>query len=422
MSRTARTQTIALAFASFLTTVPVGAETGDPLTLPQAVELTLEHSPALSASAFDDVAASLRRRGAWGAYLPVLSAESGYGRAYGYDEAVTNGGDTHAIVKLETTLFDAGAGLAHGAEAKAKLLSARSDERSRRAEVAFAATEAYLGIFTARRERELQAEVAAELESYAGLVDRLELGGGAPAGSALRARVALEGPKTALRSADADLTALAATLSVLTGRSVTAFDVVDPGEMTPPKITAEKIDTSPSVATARAAVGAAEAQVQALEAERWGRITFSADAGALGVNPEETFRHDRGGEFSFGGRVPLFDVAARTELAAKRAEVSSARARLGDARQRAAIETTQLQAAAAKAKSDLEAARLAKPLADQSFLVLRARSLGGGDVRTIEVIDAVAQRTEAHLRIVRAELAYRLALAAQARSLGETFP
>ncbi len=83
---------------------------------------------------------------------------------------------------------------------------------------------------------------------------------------------------------------------------------------------------------------------------------------------------------------------------------------------------TQLQAAAAKAKSDLEATRSAKPLADQSFLVLRARSLGGGDVRTIEVIDAVTQRTEAHLRIVRAELAYRLALAAQARSLGETFP
>jgi outer membrane protein TolC len=150
--------------------MPVGAETSGPLTLPQAVGLTLEHSPALSASAFDDVAASLRRRGAWAAYLPVLSAESGYGRAYGYDEAVTNGGDTHAIVKLETTLFDAGAGLAHGAEAKAKLLSARSDERSRRAEVAFAATEAYLGILTARRERELQAEVAAEGSRFLNMV------------------------------------------------------------------------------------------------------------------------------------------------------------------------------------------------------------------------------------------------------------
>ena len=170
MSRTARTRTIALAFASFLATMPVGAETSGPLTLPQAVGLTLEHSPALSASAFDDVAASLRRRGAWAAYLPVLSAESGYGRAYGYDEAVTNGGDTHAIVKLETTLFDAGAGLAHGAEAKAKLLSARSDERSRRAEVAFAATEAYLGILTARRERELQAEVAAEGSRFLNMV------------------------------------------------------------------------------------------------------------------------------------------------------------------------------------------------------------------------------------------------------------
>jgi hypothetical protein len=83
---------------------------------------------------------------------------------------------------------------------------------------------------------------------------------------------------------------------------------------------------------------------------------------------------------------------------------------------------TQLRAAAAKAKSDLEAARSAKPLADQSFLVLRARALGGGDVRTIEVIDAVTQRTEARQRIIRAELAFRLALAAQARSLGETFP
>ncbi len=166
---------MALAFGSTLAMLPPGVGAGDLLTLPQAVELTLEHSPALSASAFDDVAASLRRHGSWAAYLPVLSAESGYGRAYGYDEAVTNGGDTHAIVKLETTLFDGGAGIARGAEAKAKLLGARSDERSRRAEVAFAATEAYLGILSARRERELQVEVAAELESYASLVDRLEL-------------------------------------------------------------------------------------------------------------------------------------------------------------------------------------------------------------------------------------------------------
>jgi outer membrane protein TolC len=407
---------------SFLLTIPVTAGASDLLTLPQAVELTLAHSPALSAAAFDDAAASLRRRSAWASYFPVLSAESGYGRAYGYDEAVTNGGDTHAIVKLETTLFDGGAGIARGAEAKAKLSSARSDERARRAEVAFAAIEAYLGILSARRERQLQVEVAAELESYASLVDRLELGGGAPPGSALRARVALEGPKTALRSAEADLSALAATLSVLTGRSVTAVDVVDPGEMAPPQITTDKIDDSPSVAAARAAVDAAEAQVHALEAERWGKITFSADAGALGVRPEETFRDDRGGEFAFGGRVPLFDATARTELATKRAEASSARARLADARQRATIEMTQLRAAAAKAESDLKAARSAKPLADQSFLVLRARSLGGGDVRTIEVIDAVTQRTEARQRIIRAELAYRLALAAQARSLGETFP
>jgi outer membrane protein TolC len=254
--------------------IPLTAAASDLLTLPQAVELTLAHSPALSAAAFDDAAASLRRRSAWASYFPVLSAESGYGRAYGYDEAVTNGGDTHAIVKLETTLFDGGAGIARGAEAKAKLSSARSDERSRRAEVAFAATEAYLGILSASRERELQVAVAAELERYASLVDRLELGGGAPPGSALRARVALEGPKTALRSAEADLSALAATLSVLTGRSVTALDVVDPGEMMAPQITAEKIDDSPSVAGARAAVDVAEAQVHALEAERWGKITF----------------------------------------------------------------------------------------------------------------------------------------------------
>ena len=132
MSRAGRANAVALAFVSFLAAMAIRAEAGELLTLPQAVELTLQRSPALSASAFDDIAATLRRRGTWAAYLPVLSAESGYGRSYGYDEAVTNGGDTHAIVKLETTLFDAGAGLARGAEAKAKLLSARSDERSRR--------------------------------------------------------------------------------------------------------------------------------------------------------------------------------------------------------------------------------------------------------------------------------------------------
>ena len=225
-----------------------------------------------------------------------------------------------------------------------------------------------------------------------------------------------------MRSADADLSALAATLSVLTGRSVTALDVVDPGEMGPPQITAEKIDASPSVAAARAAVDAAEAQVQALEARTMGQDhVFGRRRRPRGQTGRDVSRRSRRG-ICLRRTSPLFDIAARTELGAKRAEVLSARARLADARQRAVLDMTQLQAAAAKAKSDLEAARLAKPLADKSFLVLRARSLGGADVRTIEVIDAVAQRTEARLRIVRAELAYRLALAAQARSLGEAFP
>jgi hypothetical protein len=53
---------------------------------------------------------------------------------------------------------------------------------------------------------------------------------------------------------------------------------------------------------------------------------------------------------------------------------------------------------------------------------MRARHAGGGNVRLLEVLDALAQTTEARLAESRAVLAYRIAVATQSELLGEVSP
>src|SRR5207237_663068 len=97
--------------------------------------LALARSPATQAAQFDVAAATARVRAARAAYAPRLLAEAQYGRSQGFDEVVTNGGSTAALLTLETVLLDGGLRDAQFAAARARLWSATAQEQQRRADV-----------------------------------------------------------------------------------------------------------------------------------------------------------------------------------------------------------------------------------------------------------------------------------------------
>ena len=403
-----------------IATVATAAAT-EHVSVEDCVRLALARSPAVRGAGFATDVARARYGAARAAYLPVLTAEAEYGRSAGYDIAVTNGGSTKTVVKAEATLLDGGTRRAQVAAAGARVQASGETERDERAGVAFAVREAYFEALAAADEVAVREQALDTLANDVHLLERQERSGLVPANAVLRARITVETTRTARRAASADLAARRATLGLLSGID-SAVGLVDSGEPRPLSQADDAIEKVPAVAAARLTLEAARRERESAERERWGKLTLSADAGALGVEPATTFRDDRGAEVLAGLRIPLFDAVASANVAGARAEVAAAEAALERARESARLEMVQIVQDAARAKADLDAARGALPLSQQNLELMRARHAGGGDVRLLELLDALTEQVNARLEVSHALLAYRLAAAKAAKVLGEPTP
>jgi outer membrane protein TolC len=206
----------------------------------------------------------------------------------------------------------------------------------------------------------------------------------------------------------------------LTGAPVAADSLVDPASVAETASDAPaSIEASAAIAAARSALEAAEQGVRAIGGERWGNLILNADAGAIGVRPDDTFSRNGGAQFLVGYTIPLFDGARSGRLSAALAEVSIARARLEEARRSATLALERLEAEEARARADALAARSSLPVAERNFELLRARHLGGGSVRLLDVLDGLTQISDLRRAIARAEKAARLAAAGRMQALGE---
>jgi outer membrane protein TolC len=391
------------------------------VTVEECGRRALARSSAIRAAQFEAVAATAHVREARAAYAPRFEVHSEYGRAEGFDEAVTNGGSTAAIVRLEATLLDGGVRSAAVAGAQAQARAASAVERQRRADLLLAVRSAYFQALAAAREREVHEAAVRALDDYLRVLGRQAKLGIAGENDVMRAELAIHAERTALRAAELDLTEARAALASLAGVD-SAVALIEPGAKAA-KDARDGLDASPLLGEARAQLAVAEREADGLRAERAGQVTASAEAGALGVSPSQTFEHDAGGQFLVGYTLPLFDGGVRaSKLASARAAIESARAKLDEVSRTLALSWDRAAAEARRAEADAAAARAAATTADENFQLMRARHAGGGNARLLEVLDALTQATAARLGESRAMLDYRVAVATQAELLGEVDP
>src|SRR5262249_31045093 len=135
-----------------VTLLPSVAARSDTITVDECVRSALARSPAAQAAALEADAAAARLRAARATYAPQLSAEGAYGRAEGFDEVVTNGGVTAALLAVEVTLLDGGLRDAQLTAARARLRSAAALSQQRRADVTLAVRTAYFAALAAVEE------------------------------------------------------------------------------------------------------------------------------------------------------------------------------------------------------------------------------------------------------------------------------
>ena len=363
-----------------------------PMTLDECIEAALAQSPSTRAAAADVVSARALVRAARAAYVPKLVGHGEYGHSWGFDDTVTDGGRSAALISLEIALLDGGLRSAELEAARARMQSAEAVERQRRANVALAVRTAYLTALHGRTEIGIHHEAAIELQDALSLLERQEARGLIPRNDVLRAESAHESVLGAARAAEASTKAALSELALLSGTTLAAEDLVElaPAALETPSDAT--IDASPPLADARAQAEAAQRDVDAATSERWGRLGLSGNGGFLGVDPGPTFRQNGGGDFLVGYTVPIFDGGALgARIAAAKAAAVRLEANVDEVRQTIAIALAHVQAEAARAAADREAWQRTVPHAAEGFQLMRARYFGGGNVRLLEVLDALSR-------------------------------
>jgi len=244
-----------------------------------------------------------------------------------------------------------------------------------------------------------------------------------PRNDVLRAGLAADTARAAQRAAAAERDAALTELTAVTGMPLTPATLVEPPPFPIAATDAAAIDASPVLADAAAAAEAARHEAEAIRSEWRGHAEVTASAGALGVTPDHTFTENGGGQFLLGLTVPLYDGGATAaRLTAALAAADSAAATLRDARQTLLTSLDRARLEAARAAADLQETRAMQPRAAENFDLMRARYFGGGNVRLLEVLDALAQSVDAQLAMQHALLAGRLVAAKQRQLLGVVTP
>jgi outer membrane protein TolC len=414
-------RSVSLSLAAVLTIA--GGARAATVTLEECARRAIERSAGVRAADFDVVSADAGVRAARASYLPRLEAHSEYGRSQGFDAAVTNGGSTAALLRLEATLLDGGRRRAELAGAEARVRAAAAVEAQRRADLLFEVRSAYFRALAADRGGEIHIEATKALEGDLRVLGAQAAAGVIPENDVLRAELALAAERTAERAERTDSDEARATLSSLTGVDLSAATLAEPPDGASPAPAEASLDSSPLLAEARAAVAAAEHGADMVRSERAGQLTLSAEGGALGVRPGDTFEHDAGGQFLVGFTLPVFDGGVRdAHLAAALAELEKARASLDEVSRTLRLSWTHAAAEAQRAERDHATARDSAVIARRHFELMRARHVGGGNVRLLEVLDALAQYVDARLGESRALLSGRIARATGAQVLGEVSP
>ena len=150
------------------------------------------------------------------------------------------------------------------------------------------------------------------------------------------------------------------------------------------------------------AIDSSKMQVQAAQAERYPTVQLALTAGALGIDPQNTFGHHYGASYDGVLSMPIFQgglITSHIDQAKAKQLQALAQARSAEYILRRRIDDARLRYQ--RALDELTILNRALPNADDAFSLTWTRFLGGGTATLLEVLDAYEQAE--NLRITRVQ-------------------
>jgi outer membrane protein len=394
------------------------ARCDETITLEQAIGRALEVAPAIASADANGDLSRARVDEARAPLYPRLFGSADYTQSPGYDEVVTNRGQTLGQLVFEYTAFDGGRRNAQVRAARYAAEAATLGVAAVRAQIVFDTTVAYFDLLRARsQERELGTNLT-RLDGYVRIVGALERSGRAIANDVLFIRSARDSARLAVANANQAAAHASIVLASLIGGAETS-DLETAPVSGLPELPRARLEQSPAYQAAERQVRAAAMQVAAARDERFPTLKVGATAGWLGVDPPKTFGHHLGASYDTALTVPLFQgglVRSHIDQALAQQHMAAAQAR-----QIKIALTRDLADAAARytnARKQLDLLAQSQSTADDSFALEWTRFLGGARVTMLEVVDAYQQAQKLRLAQIDQEFAARQAAAQATLVLG----
>jgi outer membrane protein len=396
---------------------PAPAQT---LTLRDAIDRALRFAPAMAMATATSDLSDARTREMRAPMMPSVSAGGEYFQAPGYDEVVTNRGLTSGLLALDYTAVDFGRRMSRVRAANYAAEAARLGIVAAHAQIVFDISVAYFDLMRAKRAvLETQANVD-RLGRYVDTIEQLRRNGRAIQNETLNAVAVRDTAELALSDARNDQLRAATVLGSMMGDfDRSDFDIVDIAEV--PRMPTGDLRETPALRAARRAIDSSQMQVQAAQAERYPTVQLALTAGALGVDPPNTFGQHYGASYDGVVSMPIFQgglITSHIDQAKAKKLQALAQARSVEYLLRRRIEDARLRYQ--RALDALQILGHSLPNADDAFALTWTRFLGGGTANVLEVLDSYELAENLRITRIQQDFAAREAAAEAALLYGAT--
>jgi outer membrane protein TolC len=384
------------------------------LTIDSCLALAHRNSPALRSAENAVRSAGLARSEIGTTALPQIQAAADaiylpVPPKYGYDPAITDGGEVRGIIALRQSIYDSGVRSLKSDQSSVDIERLGHERRRAGLDLSLAVKQAFFESLRTRDEVALQRESVDQIDGYLSLVRRLYKGGSASSTDLLKTEIQASAARIALararESSSAALIALEELMGVAPDTSL-ALDGSLGEPQAPPPDSSSALPAEPAqtldMTVAGMLVRHSMLEEDIARHERLPDISLFADGGYLtsGDNlrlPRSERINGLGYEVGVALQLPILNWGA-TDLRTEQREIATdeLRNRMELLRRSIAADAARFRVQIAGARERLVMLRENRRKADDNFLLTKSKFAAGASL-SLEVLAAQQALTDARL-------------------------
>ncbi len=391
-----------------------GFAQSDALTIDQAIQLARARNVRLTRAESSLRSARLSHDELLTTRLPQirLAASSIYAPAsghFGYDPAISNGGQFGAQIVVQQSLYDGGIRSLRSEQIGIDIDLLNKEYRLSERDLVFSVKQAFIEALRSEQEIHLQAESVRQLTDYLATVRQLSKGGNANYTDVLKTELQLSNAQISYQKSLEEYSTARYTLAEILGAAIdTSFSVSgkldDTTRILIDSLAHDQTDPTATLEMSIAALSVQHTQLdmELTRSERAPTFSLIGDAGLLTSRDNLRVPYDeRSGIFGFSlgvlVEVPLVNWGA-TDLRVQQRQLAVDDLRFQSELLHRSIfsETKRIQLQLVKLRERLHSIRESYKSADENFLLTKSKFTGGGAL-SLEVLSAQQLLTDSKL-------------------------